>query len=365
MSVKMYNEDYINETAKAIQKLTGRTEKMKVSEFADVLNTYMEPDDLTNVHKVKIIITELTVDMWTQLNEISFENVLTGEVYQYSASDTITIPSGLQPSQDIRRLISNTINDPVHFWTRPLPLPCPIEITFPSGIDLTYYNVLHIYGGSTGTIEGYGANIKRINVDVQTGTSDYYTRLINNKVLNWKYVYNTFDNGANQVYLNLGHKKYRYIRFLIHSTIDGSTVSSGNIILGGYLGFYNTNDQYAYSALATATSNTREAYFPVSNIMDPTKQWTSDMFIKGTPDGSTEEVYIQIDTSSMLDLNVYNYVDFVKSVNNDSNYVRCPGVVSMMFTNDPYFINFDRYVTREQFNIYADPATVCFTKQLV
>ena len=32
MSVKMYNEDYINETAKAIQKLTGRTEKMKVSE---------------------------------------------------------------------------------------------------------------------------------------------------------------------------------------------------------------------------------------------------------------------------------------------------------------------------------------------
>ena len=119
MSVKMYNEDYINETAKAIQKLTGRTEKMKVSEFAEAINTYIEPNDLTNVHKVKITITELTVAMWTQLNEISFENAITGEVYQYSASDTITIPPGLQPSQDIRRLINNATNDPVHFLDEP------------------------------------------------------------------------------------------------------------------------------------------------------------------------------------------------------------------------------------------------------
>lgn len=364
MSVKMYNEDYINETAKAIQKLTGRTEKMKVSEFAEAINTYIEPNDLTNVHQVKITITEVNPGYSFTLNGIHFFNNVSEEEYVYGSLDTVSVTGVTSISRDINNI---KWKSDVVFYSYTLPVT--LTISFPAGIDLTYFNELQIRGGCNGN---YQAPIKTMNMDVRSGTSDYFTRIISEAHPKYVFAQGTYNDGYNRMVLDIGHKNYRYVRMLIH--VNGYNVSSigtadwdQSNFIGSFLQFCNDHTHFSYPLDSVVTSNTSNAIKPVSNILSPNPaSWDYNWYIRGTR--TSDVLYISIDTIEGFDLNVFNYVRLYKNAiasSDPNSYGACPLRISLLFTNDKYFISSTTLVNNESVNINADPGMPCFIKQLV
>lgn len=326
MSVKMYNEDYINETAKAILKLTGRTEKMKVSEFADILNTYMEPDDLTNVHKVRITVNDIYAKWGSdyRIIEIEFRNSSNGDVYVYTGNDSVTCTPETTYSPDrINYVIDNNHSSPDASAPWAYDAKPIIEITFPVGMDMTYYDLccIYSYAGRTET--------RNITVDVKTGTSDYYTRLVNHLELN-----KMNDSSKPQIF-NLGHENYKYIRFTILKDGNGNLTNVTSTLISWVqaLRFSDSEDNvFTYITQDTATTNASSAN-NLNRILTNQYCWS----INGTDDSGY--VYVDITLSNrIIDVSLYNHITLYGG--DDYNIFALPGVYSLYISNDSDFVNY-------------------------
>ena len=203
MSKKIYDEEYINNTALAVKDITGVEGQFRLCDIPGILRTYKYPNDMTNVRKIKI--TFKSSYPWSTygmgLGSIRFKDPLqeTNQYYVYKEQDVGTA-SVIVKYGSVEDIMNNsTIRNCQMTWTDIGTLPLNIIIEFANGIDFTTFNVLEMYPDANRVVYGPPAVV---NIDVLTGdpedSPEYYTNLYTNLELPW--VYDTL----NPVYVVLG-----------------------------------------------------------------------------------------------------------------------------------------------------------------
>jgi len=186
MGKRVYEEENINNIALAIQRLTGTTEQFTVADMPEIIDTYINPRDLSNTRKVKITIYGVSANLMS-LTAVSFVNPRTEEYYVYgpgneNATSNTTWDTSYHRNLNQTLLDNNILSNPAEVASGGFSTPVILEIDFPDGIDLTNYTDIEFDRGTSCTYNRRGPN--KISVDVKTGDSPYYTNLISKKVFN-------------------------------------------------------------------------------------------------------------------------------------------------------------------------------------
>lgn len=189
---KLYTEEYIRDTANAIRLLTGSSEPMTVSQFAEAIRTYVNPNDLRNTKKVKF-----SFNGWiysddrtpaVRLTHINFIKSSDSSIYQFTNQNSIiATPTSAYTS----RLLDNWddgYSTSMCIWSDAKNLgKLELVYNFDQPIDLTEFDNIEIRFHWTGGGYEYSRNAipTATSIDILTGDSQFYTNIIKNKSLTW------------------------------------------------------------------------------------------------------------------------------------------------------------------------------------
>lgn len=190
---KLYTEEYIRDTADAIRLLTGSTDSIKVSEFAEAIRTYVNPNDLTNTKKVKFSFNGwiFSNDNYpaVRLTHINFIKSSDSSIYQFTNQNSIiSNPQGNYTS----RLLDNWddgYSGSMAIWNDARNIgKIELVYNFAQPIDLSDFDNIEIRFHWTGGGWEYTRNAipTSTSIDILTGDSEFYTNIIKNKSLTWE-----------------------------------------------------------------------------------------------------------------------------------------------------------------------------------
>lgn len=341
---KLYTEEYIRDTANAIRLLTGSTDSMKVSEFAEAIRTYAEPNDLTNVHKVKVTIHDF-YSKWNDpitITEIEFVDVLTGERYTYGSSNDISTSISPMYQEAAKYNMIDNVNEVNAYnnnttrWDYNLSSPLSIEISFEIAIDLTRFNIINIYAGTYGSA-AEKTSPKTISVDVKSGTSDFYTRIINKRLFGR-------ITQPTALSMNINHNKYRYIRYKVleqHKNIEGWGTPSNTYTQASSIIFKDNEDNvFTYPGGCVVTSCSSSSYSIPGNY------FTTDHSLQGKMEqidiaNGSDWAQVALPSGSFIDLDVYTKMEHwsYNTQNYDDQY-QTPKHIKLLVSNDSNFTSY-------------------------
>lgn len=342
MSKKIYDEEYINNTALAIKDLTGVEGQFRLCDIPGILHTYKYPKDMTNVRKIKI--TFRSSFPWSTsgmgLGSIRFKSSSSNEYYQYVAQDigecSVRVNYG-----SVNDIMNNTtIKNCQMLWSDIGTLPLSMTITFGNGIDLTNYDILELYPDLNKVAYGPPAVI---DISVLTGDPDespeVYTELYKGLNLTDVWVYNTL----NPVFIDVvKDNKYRYIKMIVRDTRRHDLQDiRWTSILFSYKDSEDVSHYLAYNGSEIGSTNGTADYGDVS-----IPKLLARSEFSGEP---VDSCYIDQDVSDpnypyiiidlygrTVDLNVYNHLRLTNS-GDGYNTGKLPLYVDLLLAKEPTF----------------------------
>ena len=346
MGFKVYEENDINNIALAVQRLTGMTSQFKVGDIPGIINDYLNPRDLTNVHKIKLTIkaTSSSAQYGVGVGSLRLQNNITNEFYNFQTGDSITCSIPVYYG-DLSSLLDNSSVGMARFKFEQstFSFPFDITITFPNGVDLTTYNLFNVYPESGYTNNNYYmpptlVNVSIVSGETEPGQADRYTTLYTNLQLN-----NWVSNQLNPHCIDVSKdNKFRYFKFVVHDNYGHNLDDASRLlmVLFSYKDSENVSHYFPYSGtwtdyadVGTTITSGRPREIFASNESTNYAQGTA--YITRNSGFTGPNAVIVDFGSNLFDKNLYTHL---RLSNTDSyGYEYTPILVSLLLSKEETF----------------------------